>query len=133
MSIVSSANPARVGTNRLVQLMGQWSGGDGPLYRQLARRIAELIADGSLRSDELLPPERTLAEVLSVSRGTIVRAYDQLGADGAVVRVQGSGTTVAGRALSVGTGSAAFVGERLWMAEGAGSLAFRVRTRGLSR
>ena len=119
MPSVSSANPARVGTNRLVQLMSQWSGGEGPLYQQLAHRIAELIADGSIRSDELLPPERAFADALSVSRGTIVRAYDQLAADGAVLRVQGSGTIVAGRSVRAASGSAAFVGERLWMVEGA--------------
>jgi DNA-binding transcriptional MocR family regulator len=108
-----------VGAKRLVQLLGQWSGEDGPLYRQLAERIAALIAEGSLRADELLPPERSLSEALAVSRGTIVRAYDQLAADGAVSRVQGSGTRVAGRSLAAGTRSEAFVGERLWMNEGA--------------
>jgi len=119
MATVSSANSTRVGTNRLVQLLGQWSSRRGPLYRQLADRLAELIADGSLRADELLPPERALADALSVSRGTIVRAYDQLASVGAVSRVQGSGTSVAGRPLNLATASSDFVGERLWMNEGA--------------
>lgn len=119
MSTDSSANPAKVGTNRLVQLLGQWSSGDGPLYHLLAGRIAELISDGSLRASELLPPERSLADALSVSRGTVVRAYDLLASEGAVSSVQGSGTSVAGRPLNVGAGSGEFVGERLWMAEGA--------------
>ena len=108
-----------MGTNRLVQLLGQWSSDGGPLYQQLAGRITGLVADGSLRANELLPPERILAEALAVSRGTIVRAYDRLASDGAVVRIQGSGTTVAGRSLNVGAVSGEFVGERLWMAEGA--------------
>ncbi len=119
MATISSANSTRVGTNRLVQLLGQWSSRGGPLYRQLADQVAELIADGSLRADELLPPERTLADALSVSRGTIVRAYDQLASSGAVLRVQGSGTIVAGRSLDLVTGPGEFVGERLWMSEGA--------------
>jgi DNA-binding transcriptional MocR family regulator len=58
-----------------------------------------------------------MAATLSVSRGTVVRAYDRLAADGVVARVQGSGTTVAGRLSSVGTNSEQFVGERLWMSE----------------
>lgn len=119
MSSISSANLQRVGTNRLVQLLGQWSTDGGPIYRALAGRLTELISEGSLRANELLPPERSLAEALTVSRGTIVRAYDTLAADGAVSRVQGSGTIVAGRSLNVGAGSDEFVGERLWMAEGA--------------
>lgn len=115
----SSANRPRVGANRLVQLLGHWSTGDGPLYQQLADRIAALISEGSVRADELLPPERTLANTLSVSRGTIVRAYDQLASEGAVVRLQGRGTTIAGRSLGTGTRPDQFVGERLWMNEGA--------------
>ena len=102
-----------MGANRLIQLLGQWTDGDGPLYRLLADRIASSIAEGSLRADELLPPERILAAALAVSRGTVVRAYDELAAGGAVVRVQGSGTAVAGR--PVGTRAERFVGERLWM------------------
>ena len=111
----SSANPPRVGANRLIQLLDQWAGGDGPLYRQLAERIGHLVADGTLRADELLPPERTLAAALGVSRGTIVRAYDDLAAAGVVARTQGSGTAIAGRPVRSGTRPEQFVGERLWM------------------
>lgn len=111
----SSSNPTRVGANRLVQLLGHWAGGDGPLYRQLADRIGELVADGSLRSRELLPAERALAAALAVSRGTIVRAYDELASQRAVSRIQGSGTAVSGRSVGVGARSEQFVGERLWM------------------
>jgi DNA-binding transcriptional MocR family regulator len=111
----SSSNPVRVGANRLVQLLGQWADGDGPLYRQLADRIGELVADGTLRSRELLPPERILAGALAVSRGTIVRAYDELAGRGTVTRVQGSGTAVASRPVGAGSRAEQFVGERLWM------------------
>ena len=119
MAGTSSARPTKVGSNRLIQLLGQWSIGEGPLYLQLADSIAALIADGSLRAQDALPPERAFAEMLSVSRGTVVRAYDQLAEYGAVSRVQGSGTTVAGRPLDVASGTDAFVGERLWSSEGA--------------
>jgi DNA-binding transcriptional MocR family regulator len=115
MAVDSSANPSRVGAKRLVQLLGQWASGSGPLYRQLADRIVELIADGSVRANEVLPPERALAGALSVSRGTIVRAYDELAAQDVVTRVQGSGTTVAGRTVRAAARAEQFVGERLWM------------------
>lgn len=102
----------------MVQLLGHWSKGGGPLYQQLVKQLTGLIDDGSLRTGQQLPPERVLAAALSVSRGTIVRAFDQLASDGAVFRVQGSGTTVAGRAVAAGNRSEEFVGERLWMSEG---------------
>ncbi len=118
MSQESSANPRRVATERVVQLLGHWSNGDGPLYRQLASRLVACIDEGTLKTDEQLPPERALANALSVSRGTIVRAYDQLADTGAVTRVQGSGTRINGAVLRP-TSAASFVGERLWMREGA--------------
>lgn len=101
----------------MIQLLGQWSNGLGPLYSQLAARIAALIDDGSLRAGDRIPPERLLADALAVSRGTVVRALDQLTADGRVTRMQGSGTTVAGRRLATGVHAAEFVGERLWMSD----------------
>jgi len=99
--------------------MGQWSIGSGPIYRQLADGLIALVEDGSLRPGDQLPPERSLAEALSVSRGTVVRAFDLLASDGVVQRVQGSGTTIAGLPLAANRSSEEFVGERLWMAEGA--------------
>ncbi len=102
----------------MVQLLGHWSSGTGPLYRQLAEAVAASVADGSLRAADVLPPERTLADALSVSRGTIVRAYDHLASQNVVVRTQGSGTTVAGHTVQGAVDDEAFVGERLWMPEG---------------
>jgi DNA-binding transcriptional MocR family regulator len=98
----------------MIQLLGQWSSGDGPLYRQLAGRLGGLIDDGTLRVGDRLPPERSLADALSVSRGTVVRAYEELAAAGSVTRVQGSGTTVHGHDLGGRPVSDRFVGERLW-------------------
>jgi len=119
VTIESSANPARVGANRLVQLLGQWSIAGGPLYQQLADRLVAIIDDGSLRADDRLPPERTIADALSVSRGTVVRALDLLASNGVVSRVQGSGTRVAGRRLTPDKLTDAFVGERLFAGESA--------------
>lgn len=119
MTAVSRAKSAKLGANRLLQLLGQWSSGQGPIYRQLADALLGLVEDGSLRPGDQLPPERAFATALSVSRGTVVRAFEQLAADGIVERVQGSGTTVAGQPLAPNRVPEKFVGERLWMAEGA--------------
>jgi DNA-binding transcriptional MocR family regulator len=115
----SRTNGAKVGAHRLVQLLGHWSEGPGPLYRRLAERLALSIDDGTLRVGDRLPPERVLADSLDVSRGTVVRAYDELAAAGSVRRLQGSGTTVSGHDLRAGSTPDRFVGERLWAPGGA--------------
>lgn len=84
----------RVGEARLAAMLGPWSSGAGRLHRLLTAGLAELIDRGILRHGDILPPERRLAEALSVSRGTVVRAYGQLAEDGIVTRRQGSGTVV---------------------------------------
>ena len=113
----SRAKATKMGTNRVVQLLGQWSNGSGALYRQLAAALTLLIDEGTLRSGDQLPPERALASSLSVSRGTVVKAFELLEEDGRVSRVQGRGTTVNGVTVPSARNEP-FVGERLWMAEG---------------
>ena len=119
MATVSRANQTKLGANRMVQLMGQWTNRDGPIYNQIANRIVDLVQDASLRPGDQLPPERALASALSVSRGTVVRAFEQLAAAAVVERIQGSGTVVAGRPVTTDHSGQEFVGERLWMNEGA--------------
>lgn len=79
----------------LVDLLGRWASGRGPLYLLLAARLRALIDDGVLPPDEQLPPDRVLARRLAVGRGTVVAAYDLLQQEGRLVRRQGSGTRVA--------------------------------------
>ncbi|RVX39246.1 DNA-binding transcriptional MocR family regulator [Nonomuraea polychroma] len=79
----------------LVDLLGRWASGRGPLYLLLAVRLRALIDDGVLPPDDPLPPDRVLARRLAVGRGTVVAAYDLLQQEGRVVRRQGSGTRVA--------------------------------------
>ena len=65
-----------------------------PLYRQLAERIAVEIPSGALPPGSRLDTVRDLAEKLSVARGTIKRAYDELERQGLIEKVQGRGSFV---------------------------------------
>lgn len=82
----------------IVERLGRWSSGRGPLYVLLAGGLRQLIDEGELPSGTLLPPDRTLAKILTVGRSTVVAAYDLLMTEGRIVRRQGSGTRVAGDA-----------------------------------
>ncbi|HEY8984089.1 MAG TPA: GntR family transcriptional regulator [Streptomyces sp.] len=63
-------------------------------YEQIAEDLRSRIADGEFAPGDLLPSGRDLAEQWSVSRATVVKAYDTLRGDGLVVARQGSGFTV---------------------------------------
>lgn len=80
--------------SRLRRLLDGVRAPKGPLYRQLANGLAELIDSGELTPGELLPPERALAQGLTISRTTVVSAYRSLADSGRVDRRQGSGTRV---------------------------------------
>lgn len=77
-------------------LLDSWDAASGPRYRRLARRLADAAASGRLASGQALPSERVMADLLGVSRTTVVSAYDLLAGDGWVERRPGSGTRVAG-------------------------------------
>lgn len=49
-----------------------------PYYQQLEEQLAFLIRNGRLSSGQTLPAERSLAEALGVSRGTIQQCYNML-------------------------------------------------------
>jgi 2-aminoadipate transaminase len=75
-----------------------------PIYRQIVRQIREMILTGQLPSGFRLPPERRLADALSVTRATVVTAYDELKAEGLVDARVGRGTVVmAARIADPGT------------------------------
>jgi GntR family transcriptional regulator/MocR family aminotransferase len=68
--------------------------GDGALYGQLARALKEAMAFGRLRDGSRLPASRDLARDLCMSRTTVVRAYEQLQAEGFLAGKIGSGSYV---------------------------------------
>lgn len=61
---------------------------------QIYRQVREKILNGELKSGERLPATRALSSELSVSRNTILSAYDMLMSEGYVQGVLGSGVYV---------------------------------------
>ena len=83
-------------------VLGQVSGA-----ADLADGVIDLIATGALADGDRLPSTRALAEQAGLSRGTVVRAFDELAAAGFVAAEHGSGTRV-----SPGAAQAARAGAR---------------------
>lgn len=65
-----------------------------PGYEQLRRQITWAISTGQLVPGTRLPTVRQLAGDLGVANGTVMRAYAELEAAGAVVTARGAGTRV---------------------------------------
>ena len=63
-----------------------------PLRRQLEVQLRNGIRSGRLRLGTVLPPSRTLADELGISRGVVVDAYSQLVAEGYLAAQPGAGT-----------------------------------------
>jgi GntR family transcriptional regulator/MocR family aminotransferase len=64
------------------------------LRERLQQQLRSAIQQGRLSAGLVLPPSRTLARDLGVSRSVVVDAYAQLAADGYLTSRQGSGTRV---------------------------------------
>ncbi len=79
---------------RWSSLLAHWSAGRGPMYVRLGAALQGCISGGHLAPGEQLPSERRLAELIQVSRSTVVAAYEELAAGGWISRRQGSGTHV---------------------------------------
>lgn len=69
----------------------------GPLYKQVALVLTNLIEDGNLTAGSSLPPERELAQALGMARVTIRSAYQSLLENRLVERRHGSGTYICER------------------------------------
>ena len=66
-------------------------GGD-PLYRQVERRIEDLLLRGLYKAGDRIPPEAKLVGSLGVSRVTVRAGLARLVKRGVLERRQGSGT-----------------------------------------
>lgn len=91
----------------LVGQLGPWSAGKGPLQRKLAHAVIEAIRHGALNPGIRLPSERDLAHALTISRTTVVGAYEVLRDGGWVESRTGSGTWVSqSRVVAAARGAA---------------------------
>ncbi|MGW4563703.1 MocR-like pyridoxine biosynthesis transcription factor PdxR [Streptomyces sp. NPDC004561] len=72
--------------------------GRGDLTTRIYQALLAGIRDGRLRPGDRLPPTRTFARSLEVSRNTVAAAYERLTADGFLVARVGDGTFVAAEA-----------------------------------
>ncbi|MEV4165778.1 PLP-dependent aminotransferase family protein [Nonomuraea dietziae] len=94
-----------------------------PLHRQIEASIRAGIRDGRLRAGASLPPSRTLAAGLGVSRGVVVEAYQQLVAEGYLASRSGGYTQVAASMPPAADGAGSAASSARPAARGAG---FRV-------
>ncbi len=78
----------------LIPHLGVWPTGPGPLQHKLARGLVDAIRKGAVHPGIRLPSERSLAQALSISRTTVVAAYDALRESGWLESRTGSGTWV---------------------------------------
>ncbi len=92
-----NSKPPAAGPELLVELHRESA---RPLRAQLEDRLRGAVRNGRLAAGARMPPSRTLARDLAVSRRLVVEAYAQLCAEGYLVGRPGSGTYVAaGRAV----------------------------------
>lgn len=77
--------PSRFGTS-----------GSAPLYARLKNLVQQSIASGELKEGDFIPAERSVAEMLSISRVTVRKAFQELVMEGVLVQRRGSGTHVNG-------------------------------------
>jgi GntR family histidine utilization transcriptional repressor len=75
--------------------------GNGPIYEQIRRAIAEPIVAGRWRPGRRIPSEMELTKAFKASRMTVNRALTALAADGLIVRWRRRGSFVAERAVEL--------------------------------
>lgn len=83
--------------NQFASVLGAWRGGEGPLHARLSAAIEAAVERAELGIGTTLPAERTMADVLTVSRGTVVAAMRTLADGGIIRRRRGSGSIVIAR------------------------------------
>jgi len=83
-----------VNVKTLLPILGVWANGKGSLRRKLTHALMEGVRQGGLSPGVRLPSERALARALTISRTTVVAAYDALREAGWFESRHGSGTWV---------------------------------------
>lgn len=65
-----------------------------PIYDQINRQIKFAVANGVLRTGELIPSVRELAQRIAVNPNTVARAYRELQSEGVLETLRGEGLRV---------------------------------------
>ncbi len=65
-----------------------------PIYAQIKNNIEDMIKMGMLTKGSKLPSTRELSTLLSVSRNSVITAYEILSAEGVIHTIKGKGTFV---------------------------------------
>ncbi len=73
-----------------------------PLYKSLYEKLRRQIEEGIYTSGDLLPSENELSTLYGLARSTVRNALDRLVNDGFIVKQQGRGSIVKGKAKGVG-------------------------------
>lgn len=68
------------------------------VYDQIVRQVKFAVAEGTVRSGEMVPSVRELARELAINPNTVARAYRELQEDGVLEIVRGTGLAVAANA-----------------------------------
>lgn len=67
---------------------------DIPIYQQIVDKVRAAVKMGTLSPGQQLPTVQEMAQQLSIARGTIKRAYDELEHLGLIEKIQGRGTFI---------------------------------------
>jgi len=67
---------------------------DIPIYQQVVDTVRAAVKKGTLAPGQQLPTVQELAQALSIAKGTIKRAYDELEHQGLLEKIQGRGTFI---------------------------------------
>ncbi|HML27817.1 MAG TPA: PLP-dependent aminotransferase family protein, partial [Hyphomicrobium sp.] len=81
-------------TGTLIALLEEQEGYNLPISIRIQNAIRRQLGNGSLKAFERLPSSRLLAKELAVARETVEFAYQNLEAEGYLIRQRGSGTFV---------------------------------------
>lgn len=82
---------------RIAERLDRRSDDDAPRYRQIIDELGTAIERGALAPGHRLPPETRLADLFSVSLGTVQKALAYLADNGFLDRSRRRGTFIAGR------------------------------------
>jgi GntR family transcriptional regulator len=93
--MTSKGEHAKDGPTTLAEVLQIDPQDQTPLYLQVRKVLLNAIKRGVFQAEDALPSERTLSEMIGISRVTARKAIDALAGEGVIVRKHGSGNYIA--------------------------------------